>query len=63
MMLFAEERLKDGYDFVIMGHNHLPKVEHLGKGVYINLGDWLKNFTYGVFDGEKLALMKWEFEE
>ncbi|MFZ1080807.1 MAG: UDP-2,3-diacylglucosamine diphosphatase [Candidatus Kryptoniota bacterium] len=63
MMLFAEEKLKDGYDFVVMGHNHVPKFEHFGKGVYVNLGDWLKNFTYGVFNGDAMQLVKWEFEK
>ncbi len=63
MILFAKEKLEDGYDFVVMGHNHVPKLEHFGKGVYINLGDWLNNFTYGVFDGEAMQLMKWEFEK
>jgi UDP-2,3-diacylglucosamine hydrolase len=23
---------------------------------YINLGDWIKHFTYAVFDGEKVEL-------
>jgi UDP-2,3-diacylglucosamine hydrolase len=63
MTLFAKEKLKDGYDFVVMGHNHVPKFEHLGKGVYVNLGDWLQNFTYGVFDGDAIRLMNWEFEK
>jgi len=61
MTLFAQEKLKDGYDFVVMGHNHVPKVEQYGKGIYVNLGDWLKNFTYGVFDGYMMQLVKWKF--
>ncbi len=62
MMLFAEKKISEGYDFVVMGHNHVPKCEQFGKGVYINLGDWLKNFTYGVFDGGSMKLMNWEIE-
>jgi UDP-2,3-diacylglucosamine hydrolase len=60
MMSFAENKIIEGYDFVVMGHNHVPKLEHFGKGVYINLGDWLKNFTFGVFDGETMKLMNWK---
>jgi UDP-2,3-diacylglucosamine hydrolase len=63
MLLFAEKKLNEGYDYVIMGHNHLPKFERLGKGIYMNLGDWLANFTYGVYDGDELQLLKWEFEK
>lgn len=62
MLLFAERKLKEGYDFVVMGHNHVPKFERLGGGVYVNLGDWLGNFTYGIFDGKEMQLLKWEFE-
>ncbi len=62
MMTFARKKIDEGYDFVIMGHNHMPRCEHLGKGVYINLGDWLKNFTYGIFDGKTIELMNWGIE-
>ena len=30
------------------------------KSTYINLGDWITHFTYGEFDGKKVALKKWE---
>jgi UDP-2,3-diacylglucosamine hydrolase len=62
MMVFAKKKIEEGYDFVIMGHNHVPKCEHFGKGIYINLGDWLKNFTYGIFDGDTMKLMNWKIE-
>lgn len=69
MMSFAEKKIGEGYDFVVMGHNHVPRCEKfsragssIGTGVYINLGDWLKNFTYGIFDGDTMRLMNWEME-
>ncbi len=62
MRLFAEKKIGEGYDFVVMGHNHVPRLDRFGKGVYINLGDWLGNFTYGIFDGNEMQLQKWEFE-
>jgi UDP-2,3-diacylglucosamine hydrolase len=62
MMSFAQGKIGEGYDFVIMGHNHVPKLERFGKGIYVNLGDWLKNFTYGVFDGDTMKLMNWKTE-
>jgi UDP-2,3-diacylglucosamine hydrolase len=59
MVEFASQKLKDGFDFVIMGHNHVPSRKNIGNGVYINLGDWIFENTYAVFDGKKLELKKW----
>jgi UDP-2,3-diacylglucosamine hydrolase len=28
---------------------------------YVNLGDWIGYFTYGVFDGETFELKKFDF--
>lgn len=63
MRLFAGDKLGDGYDYVVMGHNHVPRFEKFGGGIYVNLGDWLKNFTYAIFDGNEMQLLKWEFEK
>ena len=55
MKNFAESKVGEGADFVIMGHYHRPQnitVESNGrKGQYITLGDWIKHFTYGEFSG------------
>ncbi|HNL84716.1 MAG TPA: UDP-2,3-diacylglucosamine diphosphatase [Chitinophagales bacterium] len=52
------------YDFVLMGHRHLPMEINLANGAtYINLGDWIYNFTYAVFDGNLLSLKKWDNEQ
>ena len=48
MARFAEGRLESGFDVVIMGHSHVPELRRFGGGVYINVGDWLDHFTYGV---------------
>ncbi len=52
LKLFAEKKLAEGFDYVIMGHRHKAEVTPIGNGTYINLGDWLKSYTYGVFDEE-----------
>jgi UDP-2,3-diacylglucosamine hydrolase len=45
------------YDYFVFGHRHLPLDIDLQKGsTYINLGDWISYFTYGVFDGDELKL-------
>jgi UDP-2,3-diacylglucosamine hydrolase len=49
------------YDYFIFGHRHVP-IEHKlnPQSTYINLGDWIQNFTYASFDGNTLSLNKWE---
>lgn len=49
------------YDYFIFGHSHIPlDVELSAKSKYINLGDWITNFTYAEFDGENLSLKKFD---
>ena len=59
MVEFAEKKIREGYDYVIMGHNHVSQVHRIGKGVYINLGEWITERSYAVFDGKKLTLKRW----
>ena len=38
------------YDFFVFGHRHLPlEIELNNNSTYINLGDWIRYFTYGEF--------------
>lgn len=53
---YAEQKIAAGFDFVIMGHTHKPILKKLGKGVYLNTGDWHRRFTYGVFKEGNLSL-------
>jgi len=53
---FAKKKFNDGFDYVIMGHRHSPYIHIEGEKKYINLGDWLTNFSYGIFDGNELKL-------
>ena len=46
-------------DFFIFGHRHIPFQLQLNeKTLFTNLGYWLFNFTYAVYDGEKMELKK-----
>ncbi|MCF8218994.1 MAG: UDP-2,3-diacylglucosamine diphosphatase [Bacteroidales bacterium] len=58
LVLHAKELLKQKHiDYFVFGHRHLPLKIKLSKGsMYFNLGEWFNQFTYGVFDGEKLQL-------
>ena len=49
------------YNFFVFGHRHLPlEIELTKNSKYINLGDWIGYFTYGVFDGTNFELKKFE---
>ncbi|WP_417352450.1 UDP-2,3-diacylglucosamine diphosphatase [Flavobacterium alkalisoli] len=62
LVLYSKRKLeKKHYDFFVFGHRHLPMTIDLGKNsTYINLGDWIGYFTYGVFDGEKFELKEYK---
>lgn len=55
---FALKKLEEDFDFVIMGHRHKPVMTAKGKGHYVNLGDWFRNFSYGEFKNGKFLLKK-----
>ncbi|WP_343488297.1 UDP-2,3-diacylglucosamine diphosphatase [Allomuricauda sp. d1] len=49
------------YDYFVFGHRHLPlEIDLNDTSTYINLGDWIKYFTYAVFDGERLTLKEFK---
>lgn len=49
------------YDYFVYGHRHVPIHVSIGNNSeYINLGDWMKNYTYAVFDGAAIKLEKFE---
>lgn len=58
LVVYSKEILKQQhYDYFIFGHRHLPLNITLNENSrYINLGDWIKYFSYAVFDGEQLTL-------
>ncbi|MEX0602725.1 MAG: UDP-2,3-diacylglucosamine diphosphatase [Bacteroidota bacterium] len=60
MVEFAEHKVREGFDFVIMGHNHASTTRNIGRGIYVNLGDWITEYTYAVFDGKSLSLKRWK---
>lgn len=57
MLLTAQKKIREGFDFVVMGHRHRPHIEKINSGTYINLGDWIHHFTYAVFDGSEMKLL------
>ena len=62
LVLYSKRKLETKhYDYFIFGHRHLPMTINVGNNAtYVNLGDWIGYFTYGVFDGETLQLKEYK---
>jgi UDP-2,3-diacylglucosamine hydrolase len=62
LIVFCKKTLtQQHYDYFIFGHRHYPLDFSLANNSrYINLGDWIRDFTYAVFDGTDMQLKKWE---
>jgi len=58
LIIFCNDRLNAKFfDYFIFGHRHLPIDYRLkDNSRYINLGDWIRYFTYAEFDGQDLIL-------
>ncbi len=59
LVIYCKELLEQTHrDYFVFGHRHLPldiKLNEAGAR-YLNLGDWISYFTYGVFDGADMQL-------
>jgi UDP-2,3-diacylglucosamine hydrolase len=62
LVIYSKELLaKEKFDYFIFGHRHLPlDIKLDGGSRYINLGDWIRTFTYAEFDGDHLELKTWQ---
>nr|WP_218846945.1 UDP-2,3-diacylglucosamine diphosphatase [Winogradskyella forsetii] len=62
LAIYSKRKLEDKHrDFFVFGHRHLPlEIQLNEKSKYINLGDWIQYYTYGVFDGEHFELKTWD---
>ena len=61
LIIFSKEYVQElPIQYFVFGHRHYPidiKISETSR--YINLGDWIKLFTYGVFDGENFEIKKY----
>lgn len=58
LIAYCREVLKEKHiDYFVFGHRHLPMEFPLNEeSTYFNLGDWIKYFSYAVFDGNGMQL-------
>ncbi len=54
---FAQRKLKEGFDAVILAHTHLPEAitvkDQDRQAYYFNVGDWIKDFSYLRYNEKK----------
>ncbi len=62
LVQYAKRKLENQhFDYFVFGHRHLPLDIALSENSrYINLGDWIGYFSYGVFDGKALQIEYFE---
>jgi UDP-2,3-diacylglucosamine hydrolase len=62
LIIYAKEVLKQKkIDFFVFGHRHLAIDHRLpGGSRYINLGDWIRYYTYAVYDGQEMKLLSYQ---
>jgi UDP-2,3-diacylglucosamine hydrolase len=62
LIIYTKEKAKEmDVDYFVFGHRHFAIDFTINeRSHYINLGDWIRLNTYGVFDGETMQLLKWE---
>lgn len=62
LFIFAEKYIvKEHIDFFVFGHRHRLADMAVGENSrLILLGEWIKTFSYGVFDGEHFELNKYQ---
>ncbi|UCE68327.1 MAG: UDP-2,3-diacylglucosamine diphosphatase [Flavobacteriaceae bacterium] len=62
LVQYAKRKLsQQHYDYFVFGHRHLPlDIDLTPTSKYVNLGDWISYFSYGVFDGAFLSLEYFE---
>ena len=62
LVLYSKRKLETKhYNYLVFGHRHLPMKITVGENSeYVNLGDWIGYFTYGVFDGENFEIKKFK---
>ena len=66
LVQYANELIKDQkIDYFVFGHRHLT-IDYTLKNNhsrYINLGEWIENRTFAVFDGNELTIQSFENAE
>jgi UDP-2,3-diacylglucosamine hydrolase len=60
MEIFSQEKFKEGYDAVIMGHCHKPQIKEFmvdgRRKTFATLGDWVRHHSYLYYENGQFEL-------
>jgi UDP-2,3-diacylglucosamine hydrolase len=56
---FVTMKARAGFDYVVLGHLHKPRLFEIEGTACLVIGDWIDCFTYGLFADGRLTLEKW----
>ncbi|OGU99773.1 MAG: UDP-2,3-diacylglucosamine hydrolase [Ignavibacteria bacterium RIFOXYB2_FULL_36_7] len=56
---FAKKKIDSGFNFVLLGHFHQRRFKQYKNGFYINLGSWIDEPCYGIFQSNKFEIIDW----
>ncbi len=56
---FGEQKLREGFDLVVLAHTHKARLLKLEGGVFLNPGEWLEGYTFGELRGGLVSLKRW----
>ncbi|MGE5861405.1 MAG: UDP-2,3-diacylglucosamine diphosphatase [Ignavibacteria bacterium] len=59
----AQKKIDEGFDYVLFGHLHKRCFEKYKSGYYINLGSWLDEPCYGIFQNDKFRIIDLSLEK
>jgi UDP-2,3-diacylglucosamine hydrolase len=57
---FVRTKAQRGFDYVVLGHLHHPKIFEVGNTCCLVVGDWIDSLTYGLFEDGHLTLHHWK---
>ena len=62
LIVYTKEKCQEiPAHYFVFGHRHFPIDKKINETTrYINLGDWIRSFTYAVFDGTDMQLLTWK---
>ena len=66
LRIFSTETAKQNpeIDYFVFGHRHIPTIFNVSeKARCIILGDWVKHYSYGEFDGETFEIKYFEKQD
>jgi len=59
MEAFLSERLRSGFDAVVVGHVHRPLIQRWSHGTGIIIGDWMANRAVVALDEDGFHMLRW----